>query len=175
MLFGQNLGRRHECAEPAVFPALPDERRGDERFAAAHVTLHETVHDAAGAEIIQRFVDSAALRSGRGEGESAIEFLDVMSFKADAALSHTLPADTPERTGEEKQLLKDQPSPGDLKRAEIGGEVDVLIGIRRRGESAAKAKLFREYVRDLIGAERKRLADCLQYAALVDASVQTEG
>ena len=58
-----------------------------------------------------------------------------------------------QRAGQNEQLLKDQPPPGQLQRLKVRGEVDVFKGIAGLNQFAAFTNLLRQNVRQFIAAE----------------------
>ena len=166
VLLGEDLRRRHERALAAAFPNIPDARCGHKCFAGTDVALNQPVHRHAGGEVLHGAFHRAALRPGRGEGERAVKFLDVCVLHADAAGGAPAAAHQPHGRRQHEQLFKNQPPSCQFQRAEIGGEVDVLICKPRLREAVALCDLRRQRVRHAVGARIERGAHGVQHQAL---------
>ncbi len=70
MLLGQNFGRRHERNLPAALDRLQRGERGDDRLAAADVTLQQPLHRRRTLEIVTDFPPHALLRAREPERNS---------------------------------------------------------------------------------------------------------
>ena len=171
MLLGEDLRRRHEGADKAVFAAEPAQRRRNERFAAADVALDETVHHEAARHIPRRFLDRALLRPGRRKGQCCVEGGKVLRLHGDAALARAFGAHRAERAGQHKQLLEYETPPRDGKRVKVRGIVDVFIGVASLGKAVARADLRGQQVGQLASALVKPLAHRVADRALVQRGV----
>ena len=166
MLLGKDLRRRHERALIAVFPNVPDAGRRDHRLAGADVALNQAVHQRAGAHVV-RSAQNRALLCARGrEGEAVEKLPRVLPFHLQSAGAAALAAHPPHRAREHEQLLKDQPPPRQLQRAEIGGEVDVLVSKARLRKPVLVQDLLRQRVRQIVSAEIERCAHRVEHHAL---------
>ena len=171
MLLAEDLGRRHEGADIAVFTAEPAQRRRDQRFAAADVALHKAVHHKAARHVRRSFLDRASLRAGGRERQSRIEGREVAPFKLQSALLRALCAQSAQRAGQDEELLEHQTAAGDGKRLKVGREVDVFKGIARLRQAVARADLLGQILRELTGAGVQALAHRVAERALVERGV----
>ena len=168
VLFGQDLGRRHEGGHIAVFKTVVDQRRRDEGLAAAHVALHQPVHDRAGVHVGDGLLHRAALRPGGGEGESRPEAAEITLLHADARVLRPLAPHPAEGAGEDEELLKDEPPPGQIERFKVSGKVDVFKGVAGLRKLAALPHVVRQHVRQLVETGVETLPDALEHGALIE-------
>ena len=159
MLPGQNLRGGHQRRLAAVFHREVHAGGGHHGLAAAHVPLTKAVHGPAGGHVPQGLLHTSALGLRQGEGERAVKRPHVHG--AEGLHLHGPPPlpQPPEAQGEEEQLLKGQPPPGQLQGLTAGGEVDVLIGVAHPAELVLPPDLVRQDVGQNIPAGVQPLAD----------------
>ena len=172
VLLCQNLGGSHKCAAQAVLPYIPDERGGDQSFAAAHIALYQTIHHDPGLHICRGLLNGTPLGTGGGEGKTRPEFLQFHRGQADAAVPYPLTADPTQRAGEDEEFLENQAPARQFQRTEVGGEVDVLIGIASLNQLIALPHRFGQNLRQQPGAAVKALPDTLHQNALIQPGAQ---
>ena len=172
MLLRQNFRRGHESAGVAVFGAEPDQRRRNQSLAAAHISLHQPAHHRAGSHIRCCLGHRPPLGPGGGKGQTAPEFLHVKRFQLDALVQAPLPVHPPQGAGQDEQLFKNQPPPGQLQSLKVGREVDILIGVAGLGQLTALPHRIRQNVRQQLQAAVQTLADCLHQTPLIQARTE---
>jgi hypothetical protein len=84
MLFGQQLGRRHQCDLIAGLHRGQRSQRGDHRLAAADVALHQPQHRLRLRQIPRDFGADALLRGGQRERQSLEQALAQATIAAQA-------------------------------------------------------------------------------------------
>ena len=171
MLLGEDLRRRHEGADKAVFPAKPAQRRSDKRLAAADVALDKPVHHKAARHIPRRILDRALLRTGRRKGKRGVKGGEIPREHGDAALARALGAHRTERAGQHEQLLEHETPPRNRERVKVRRIVDVFIGVARLGKTVARADLCGQQIGQLASALVKPLAHRVADRALVQRGV----
>ena len=159
VLLGQDLRGGHQGRLAAVLYAEVHAGGGHHGLAGAHVPLDQPVHGGAGAHIGKGLLHTAALGVRQGEGERGIERLHVHAAAGRhvdhlPALAEPIQAD-----GEEEQLLKGQPPPGQVQGLRALREVDVLVGVLDAAELVLPPHLIRQHVRQDVGTGGKPLAD----------------
>ena len=87
--------------------------------------------------------------------------------------SWDLAADAAQSAGEDKQLFKHKTPPRQLQRAEIGGEVDVLIGIAGLYEPVSFPHGLGQDLRQQFSAAVEALADTLHHGPLIQSGAET--
>ena len=172
MLLGEDLGRRHEGRHLSGLISLPDQGSGDQCLAASHITLQEPVHALSADEIRGSFSHGALLRSGRREGKRSIKLTEVYVGKWDPVIDDTAASHLAERAGEQKQLFKNEAASGQLERFEIGGGVNVLIGVTRSREIMLQTDVVRQHLRKLIETGVKSLLYALQNIPLPESGCE---
>ena len=168
MLLGQNLRRRHERGLPPRAADGPDAGRGHQRFAAAHVALDKAVHRRLPGHVPQRIRDGAPLRAGGGEGQRGVELRGFDGRDRRSAALLPAAAQAPHRALQYEQFLEDQPPPGQLQRAEIHGEMDILIGVARLRQGVFRPHGLRQGVRDIVAGFFQRGADIVHQHLVAD-------
>ena len=128
MLLRQNFRRRHHHRNIAVSRCRPNTSRRHQRFTAAHVALHQTIHHAAGFHIRQRRANRPVLRSGRSKGQPAVKTLRIHRLKSNAALRRLLSMEQFQCACQIEQFLKNQPLSGNLQREKVLREMHISVG-----------------------------------------------
>ena len=166
VLLGQDLRRGHEGRHIPVFRRVPDQRRRDQRLAAAHVALHQSVHHASGVHVAHGLLHGAPLRPGGCKGQRRPEAREVGRRHADAGLLCPLPAHFAEGAGQDEKLLKNEPPARKLQGLEVLREVDILKGVARLGKAVALPHGMGQDVRKLCEAGVQGPALRLEHVAL---------
>ena len=172
VLLRQNFRRGHEGAGAVIFGAEPDQRRRHQGLAAAHISLHQPVHHRTGSHICRGLAHRPPLSPGGGKGQTAPEFLHVKRFQPDAIVQAPLPVHPPQGAGQDEQLLKNQPPPGQLQSLKVGGEVNVLVGVAGLSQLAVLPHRIRQNVRQQLQTTVQPLAHRLLDAPLVQPGAQ---
>ena len=76
MLFGQNLGRRHECRLIASFDREQNCRDRDHRFSRAYIALQKPIHRTLGGQVLLELGNHFFLGSCHFKRKRAQEFLE---------------------------------------------------------------------------------------------------
>ena len=170
MLLGKDLRRCHEQGQIAGPAALPDERCGNQRFAASDVALQQTVHLPAGAQLFRCFHDGFPLRRGGRKRERRIEGFKIRCRNPDAVLRAALPA--PERTGEHEQFLKHKAPPRLLQCLDAFREMDGLVGEGGVRKPELPPQRIRQHLGQTAQAAVQPLADTLAHKLLLQPAAQ---
>ena len=159
MLLGQNLRGGHQGRLAAVLHHKVHAGGGYHGLAGAHVPLAQAVHGDAPLHVGQGLVHAAALGVRQGEGEDTVKPVHIHGA-AGLHLHHLSPPAQPlQANGEQKQLLKGQPAPGQVQRLGTLRKVDVLVGVADAAQVVLPPDLVRQGVRQNVGALVQPLAD----------------
>ena len=164
VLFGKDLGRRHEGGGIPDPEALPYKRSGNQRFAAAHVALQEPAHLPAGCHVRSRFFYGTALGTGRREGERFQERCKI-GLRNNDSRTLCFPA-AAESTGEEKQLFEYKAFSGPVQGIDILRKVNAFVGIFRPNQTVFRPNGIGEKLRNPTVAAVQALADALPQCVL---------
>ena len=129
MLPGQNFRGGHQGRLAAVFRREVDAGGGHHGLAGAHVPLAEPVHGKARAHVTQGLADGAALGPRQGEGEGGVEGRHVHRTHGGHGDSAPPGPEPGKAQGEEEELLKGQPPPGQAQGLVPLRKVDVLHSV----------------------------------------------
>ena len=159
VLLGQDLRGGHQGRLPAVLHHKVHAGGGHHGLAGAHVPLAQAVHGDAPLHVGQGLVHAAALGVRQGEGEGTVKPVHIHGA-AGLHLHHLSPPAQPlQSDGEQKQLLKGQPPPGQVQRLGTLRKVDVLVGVADAAQVVLPPDLVRQGVRQNVGALVQPLAD----------------
>ena len=169
VLFRQNLRRGHECGLVAVFCRAVDGGGGHYGLAAAHIALHQPVHDRAGGKVAQNVADGRLLRAGQREAERGIERLHL---RADIRLRGglvPLAAHDGEPRREDKKLLKHQPPARLGQQLPVRGLVHRLVCQPHRTQMISAAHVLRQNLRQRVCTGRERVLHAFDKQLVGDA------
>ena len=112
VLFGEDLGRGHQCGLISVFHYGKDRQERHDRLAAADVALDQTIHRNIGLEIGENLADHSLLGTCERERRQLLEpfasriaDLDDRAFRLTTAFA----AQQLHRKRQPEKLVKDQP------------------------------------------------------------------
>ena len=159
MLLGQDLRGGHQGRLTAVFYGVIHAGGGHHGLAGAHVPLAQAVHGRAGGHIRQGFIYAPALGGSQCKGKSLVKNLHVHGGAGGDGYRHPALSQALEADGEEEQLLKGQPPPGEVQGFRRGWKVDVFKGEARVAQLVVPADAVRQDVRQNGGAGVQSLAD----------------
>ena len=159
MLLGQNFRGGHQRRLPPVFHAEVHAGGGHHGLAGAHVALAQPVHGHPGAHICQCLLHAPPLGVRQGEGQGIIKRLHV-HIVAGRHVDGLPPGAQPlQADGEQEQLLKGQPPPGQVQRLRAFGEVDVLVGVFDAAEVVLPPHAVGQHIREDVRAGVQPLPD----------------
>ena len=159
MLPGQDLRGGHQGRLAAVFRREVDAGGGHHGLAGAHVPLAEPVHGKARAHVGECLVDGAALGPRQGEGEGGVEGRHVHRLHGGDRYGAAPGPEPGKAQGEEEELLKGQPPPGQAQGLVPLRKVDVLHGVGGGAEGVLPPDGGGQQLRHGVAALVQGLAD----------------
>ena len=111
MLFGEELGWRHQCNLVPGFQGHQHCQRRDDRLSRTDVTLEQTCHRRAGTELSPDLFKHPLLGRGQGEGQELTNSLQIDNGRIDLWCLRSPACRLPRshRAGEGEQLVKREP------------------------------------------------------------------
>ena len=158
VLPGQNFRRGHQGRLPSALGGEPHAPRRHHGLAAAHIPLAQPVHGPPGSHVRHRLRNGPALGVCKGEGEGPVKFLHIRRGAGRPRHIRAPGAEHLQPAGEDEQLLKHHPPPGQVQRLRVRRKVDILVGISAVAEAMRLPHRVRQTVRQQVAAGRKPLA-----------------
>ena len=140
MLFGEQLGRRHQGDLVAVFEQAGRDGGSDRRLAGAHVALQQTLHRLAAGQVVIDFGDDAILRTSQDEAERGAQ-AGAQGAGADGRRAEAPPgqAQAAQTDLVGQQLLEHQAPLCGVAR--IGEQRDIRVGGRAMDEAQGGSEI----------------------------------
>ena len=159
MLPGQNFRRGHQGRLPSALGGEPHAPRCHHGLAAAHISLAQPVHGPPGFHVRHRLRNGPALGLRKREGEGLVKFLHVRRLAGRPRHIRAPGAEHLQPAGEDEQLLKHHPPPGQVQRLRVRRKVDILIGV----SAVAQLMFLPHRVRQAVGQQVAALGQPLAH------------